>query len=302
MKQLIDLLYVIKHRFITWIIVLFYDIPQKRFIIKQDLPINNNGFETTSSKELFNCSISEIAKNSGLSDLKYDKNGLYFTSKLPEKLLEVILTSKKLENLIFSYLGKDARLDDIYIKCQAPNSKSISEGWHTDNVGYRLKMFIAFDAKADSPKTILIPKSHLKVYSFPFLEILKRFFLKNNSSFFKKMISNNFTHFENEVKLAYADDVIHIFDTNALHRGDYAKYLNSRNCIVVEFINRDKGNKLFKYAPCGPGQQDQGMLFFSPGISNYLINSKLIDKNILKVEKNPAGFVQHYCYSINNLN
>lgn len=298
MNQLIDLLFIVKNRFLTWLIVLIYDLPQKRQIINSDEPLSKYGFQTLHSSDLFGSSISEIAKYSGLTNLNYDSNGLYFSSKVPDKIIEIILVSSKLEQLVFSYLGENARLDDIYIKCQAPNSKSISEGWHTDNVGYRLKMFIAFDANVDSPKTILVPKTHLKIYSFSFKEIFSRFILKNNLSFFKKFINDNFKVHKNEVKLSYTDDTINIFDTNALHRGDYAEYSNSRNCIVIEFINKKKANRIYKYSPCGPGQQENNKIIFSKNLSNILKNSSLIDKGILHEKKDSNGNLINYVYSI----
>jgi hypothetical protein len=294
MKRVIEFLHILKCRILTWYLVIKYDKPTKIHIKSKNLNLNINGFDTFSSQEIFDCSISDFANTADLNNFKFDNNGLFFNNTLPDNLLKIILSSKRLEDIVFSYLGCDARLDDMYIKCQAPNSKSISEGWHTDNVGFRLKMFIAFKASEDSPKTILIPKSHLNSYSFPIKEILNRFFYMSNIPILKSLSSNNFTKYENELKLGYKNDVIHVFDTNCLHRGDYAEYSSVRNCIVLEFINKNKSNSIYRFSPCGPGQQSSGKIMFSEELSSFLENSKLIDKNIL----HKLSSSKYYSYSI----
>ena len=60
-----------------------------------------------------------------------------------ESIIHKLLTNKTLTNIILNYIGKYAKLDCVEVQKIFHNaeSKSISEKWHYDNVGRRLKVF-----------------------------------------------------------------------------------------------------------------------------------------------------------------
>ncbi len=286
-------------RIVTTFIVRKYDSKSPIYLnecISDDLV--NYGYLSTNSNELFGFSISDLCEKYNLSDFQFNKDGLYFTRNIPDEIISRIISSEKLKNIVFNYLGSNARIDDFYIKNQAPNSNSISEGWHTDNVGYRLKMFISYKADINSPKTIVMSNTHKKLFKFPLYETLVRlssFYNINVFNIFKDKFKEDHS---NIISLSYFNDCINMFDTNANHRGDYAEYTSPRNCIVFEFIDGNKSNKLSKYAPCGPGQSPNKEINFSFSLEEELFKSDLIDKNILKLKKQYNK--DYFSYSISN--
>lgn len=237
----------------------------------QKTSLKYQGYQITSSRNLFGKSLTEEVSKTTLNSFKWDKNGNYRSNEIPSNIVKIILESKNLESLVTDYFGCDVRLDDMYFKCSNGNSNSISEGWHTDNVGLRLKVFICVGSGNDNPSTFIIPSSHLKEFKANFIEDFKRLTTKKQKPKKKK----------DELKISYENDTIAIFDTNLMHRGDYDNHSGYRNTIVLEFMNRKKSNLLAKSNPCGPGQSFDKKIVFPKELEPELYNSILIDKEIL---------------------
>ena len=215
-----------------------------------------------------------------------DKSGNFISRNISKDTLINILNSKKLVKLVNSYLGNGARLDDIYIwKKDSSNlsREDLSCAWHTDNVGHRLKMFIALDLSISPPVVQFQNNSHLNEYKFSFIEIFRHLKLKiseGNKKYVSFNISNN---------------QLFIFDTNSKHRDYCPKYDPfHRLCLVIEFIDRKKSNKISGTHPCGPGQNKKGELIFDKSMKKVLLANPLIDEKILK--ENDLNFT----YSISN--
>jgi len=64
----------------------------------------------------------------------------YYSWDVPAFLRQSLLRSKTLQDMVTDYLGPRARLHDFYVKSVMDGLSSGSEGWHDDNVGYRLKV------------------------------------------------------------------------------------------------------------------------------------------------------------------
>ena len=89
---------------------------------------------------------------------------IHLSWEVPNFVIEAVLNSELLQSIIRGYLGPGARLDDIYVKNIMDGLESASEGWHDDNVGYRLKLFMVFDVEGDPSGTIVIPTSRPNLY------------------------------------------------------------------------------------------------------------------------------------------
>jgi len=197
---------------------------------------------------------------------------IYLNWDLPDFVWEAVLGSKTLETTVRNYLGNNARLDDLYIKTVMDGLESASEGWHDDNVGYRLKFFMVFDIDGQPAGTVLIPKERPNLYQVNLKDELSRMF--------GKLPKEN--RFE-EVRINYSAGDFLLFDTNLPHRGDYSIGTGTRYCIIAEFIDREKGNSLRGKAPCGPGQGKRKIR-----VPEHLHSHSLIDKDLIR--DNMYGF------------
>ncbi len=233
------------------------------------------GWVQTDSKALFSQSIATLAKASEMNWLpEPDLMGNALTRKLSETTLRAILSSSSLSDLVRCYLGDGARLDDLYLWKKDFGKQQrfdISEGWHTDNVGNRLKLFVGIEEPADAPSTMLVEGSH----DSPYRVVISEF-----TRYFGKVGSPR--PIDSVVEIRYQPDSVAIFDTNALHRGQYQATRASRTCLIIEFIDREKGNQLSGTCPCGPGQSPQGQLDFPVSLWAELQEHPLIDKALLR--------------------
>jgi hypothetical protein len=168
---------------------------------------------------------------------------IYFNWDLPAFMWEAILTSQTLQDAMTAYLGPQVRLDDLYVKTVMDGLNASAEGWHDDNVGYRLKVFMVFDTEGSPSGTVVVPTERPHLYEIHMGDEISRFL-------FKPKTDNR----EGAVRVAYQPGDCLIFDTNIPHRGDYHSGEGIRYCVVAEFIDRDKANALRGLAPCGPGQ------------------------------------------------
>lgn len=237
----------------------------------------NSGWMVSSSSVLFKRSIAELIKLDPIFALPGpDKFGNSVARVFSVDLVNALLSSNLLVDIVKSYLGENARLDDMYLwrkEFSRQGIFDISEGWHTDNVGNRLKMFIGVDASSQAPSTILVENTHKKEYRIALVEI---------SRFFGRI--GEVPDQSNIAEITYEPDVVAMFDTNALHRGNYKATSMSRTCLVVEFIDREKSNFLSGACPCGPGQSRQGKIEFPIECADMLQSHPLIDERLLKKE------------------
>ena len=203
-------------------------------------------------------------------------------AEVAEVAEKVILEFK---DFIVGYLGENVRLDDIYMFWFDPEkvtSWSLSNSWHDDNVGSRIKVFVCFDGNGKTP-TVVIPSSHNNPYS-PRREEISRFSGVRS------------THqIDTQIALRYKSGDLAMFDTSCLHRGLYEQPSAKRTVLVLEFINRDKSNRIVGYAPCGPGMSKVGEVHFDEASFRLLKGTGLLDESLISTERGK------YIYSIKNL-
>ncbi len=216
----------------------------------------------------------------------YSAQGTYRQITIDDEL--GVIASKITEDFkskLTSLLGHDLRLDDIYLFWYDPSKRtewSLSNSWHDDNVGHRIKIFVCFEGNGTTP-TVVIPNSYNKPYRMRMSEY-KRFLGGRNTG-----------QLAVEIKLAYQSGDIAMFDTSCLHRGYYEEPAAVRAVLVMEFIDRNKANIIAGKSPCGPGMSRTGKVVFREGAYNSLVKTGLIDEKLIKKVDND------YVYSLVNL-
>lgn len=263
-------------RFYVASIIRNYD-RKSDYLIDKTTDLAKNGFITFDLDKFFKNKYfaSRLTKDK-LCNYK-TKNGVAISWDLPTFFWEILLSNQNLVKLVKSYLGPFARLDDAYLKTISDGVKSVSEGWHDDNVGYRLKLFIVFNVEGEAAPTIFLPKARPNLYKFSLLSEINRIIFKKLE---KKEIKNS-------KKIHYSKGTCLLFDTNILHRGGFSETSGVRHCIIVEFIDSRKGDKISKFSPCGP-MQGKGVIKIKTN-NSIVDNCDLIDKSILS--KNNEGFL-----------
>ncbi len=215
----------------------------------------------------------------------FSSQGVARSNVISDAVAEVahaVITDFK--GFIIDYLGSSVRLDDIYMFWFDPakvSNWSLSNSWHDDNVGSRIKIFVCFEGGGNTP-TVVIPNSHNHPYS-PRKEEISRF-----------AGVRNIQNVENQVALRYKSGDLAMFDTSCLHRGLYEQPSAKRTVLVLEFIDRDKSNRIVGYAPCGPGMSKVGEVFFGEEGMNLLKTSGMLDESLISYES--GGYV----YSLKN--
>ena len=176
-----------------------------------------------------------------------------------------IISDNKLNEIIIGYLGPKAVLDYVEIQRTEVNSKnkSISEKWHYDNVGSRIKIF----------------------YFLNDCEQIFTDYLQGTNSIYHKKYSTNSSRVSEKIiqKLQNQNNSIFpkkdrllIIDTNGFHRGIYRsqdeKSTDYREMILFEYSNIEKSNELNSEI-IGPRNT-----FFSKKIN---FSNILVEKNYL---------------------
>ncbi len=203
-----------------------------------------SGMKRSTIDLLLECpGLAERMRNSELHQLPINGERVYFSWDLPGFLWKAVLGSDALQKMVVDYLGPDARIDDLYVKTVLDGYDSTSEGWHDDNVGYRLKVFMVFDTHGNPSGTVVVPTDRPNIYRVRLADELARMMKK------PKMDSR-----PNQQLVSYNAGDCLIFDTNIPHRGDYSTGQGIRYCVIAEFIDRNKADALRGRAPCGPGQ------------------------------------------------
>lgn len=229
---------------------------------------------------------SNIVDPSHISEPKLvDPFGMYTSRYIDNKIASYTLCAiKEFKPLITEYLGSDCRLDDLGIHWFYPGRavrRGISGGWHDDNCGHRLKLYICIEGDGSTP-TVFLPGSHRKPYRFKMVE-LSRFLGFSNTS----TISD-------EVYLRYKGGDIAIFDTNGRHRGLYEEPASNRVVIIAEFINRHKSNAISGRAPCGPGSSPNGEVIFDSEAWDTLSVTGLLDDSIASQKSSKVHYSLAY--------
>ena len=199
---------------------------------------------------------------------------IYFNWELPGFLWEAILGSETLRAAMTNYLGPRLRLDDLYVKSVMDGLNATAEGWHDDNVGYRVKVFMVFDTEGVPSGTVVVPTERPHLYQIRMRDEISRFLFKPKTD-----------EREGAVRVAYKPGDCLVFDTNIPHRGDYHSGQGIRYCVTAEFIDRDKARGLRGLAPCGPGQSLHRIRI--PALAGIDVrNHPLIDPDILEADGN----------------
>ena len=200
--------------------------------------------------------IDEFYKNQNLSnqlenfcDEKINKvdeknpiNSFTFVNK-KNFVAEKILSNPKINFLIRDYLGKNARLDLINLSITKNKSleKIISEKWHYDNVGRRIKLFFYLNDNNDIC-TDYVKKSHTTFHN-------------NYTTEGSRRDENYIQNFQDET-ISYfpKKNCILIFDSNGYHRGNYRNSLRQntdinnlsyRKMLKLEFSNKIKSELFY---------------------------------------------------------
>lgn len=199
-----------------------------------------------------------------------EKARAYYSWDVPAFLWQAILNSKSLAHIVQSYIGPRARLDDLYVKSVMDGLNSVSEGWHDDNVGYRLKVFMVFDVEGQPSGTVVIPTPRPHLYNVRVADELSRFLFKPKTE-----------ERGGGMKVSYERGDCLVFDTNIPHRGDYSSGEGVRYCVIAEFIDREKADAITGRAPCGPGQGQKQLRI--PKLDGVAVKGHpLIDANLLR--------------------
>lgn len=231
--------------------------------------MKNGMYKSTIDALLETPGLAEQMRNSPLRQLPPEGKRAYFSWDIPDFLWRAVLSSNTLTQMVIDYLGPDARIDDFYVKTVLDGYDSASEGWHDDNVGYRIKVFMVFDAEGNPSGTVVIPTERPSIYQVKLADELARFVKKPKMD-----------HRNGEVLVNYAAGDCLAFDTNIPHRGHYHAGQGIRYCVIAEFIDRNKANALKGRAPCGPGQ-GRHKLTIPASVGIDLTTHPLIDARLL---------------------
>jgi len=185
-----------------------------------------------------------------------------------------VLDSGIVQEIVFNYLGKNARFDS----CSSWRASSFSDNnhgsglWHHDSVGHRIKGFLFLNdtREVNAPYTLFCPGSHL---------IKHKGFEYEKTRFSEEYILE---HFKIQKLNGGPGDLV-LFDTNALHRGGYTKNETHRDIVQFEFSSQFKSD--FISGDIGPRNT-----FFPTSLSNSIHENPLIDKNLLKLADNGYAY------------
>jgi hypothetical protein len=212
---------------------------------------------------------------------EFDAHGIHISHRITAQLAQIAApVIQRLKPTITTYLGADARLDDIsmFSYCPSQARKPIVSGdWHDDNCGHRLKLFICLQGDGNTP-TVLVPGSHRRPYKFRYEELLRFMAYGDKASR------------PGEVFLRYRTGDVALFDTHALHRGLYEEPATERTVILVEFMNRWKSNAIAGRAPCGPGSAPRAEVLMDQAAYAALADTGLIDGALITPQGDQVSY------------
>jgi hypothetical protein len=279
-KQLVRFPSRLRKRFSLAKKIQYFDALTDQVARLSDGEMANGWCKTTIDEFLESPGIAKQMRESSLRRQPDVGKEIYWSWDIPDFVWNAVLSSKRLDSMVRDYLGADVRLDDLYVKTVKDGLQSGAEGWHDDNVGYRLKVFMIFDVDGIPSDTLLIPQIRPNLY-----------YVKVKEEAVRLLGAPDKDRRASEVRVSYNAGDCLIFDTNLLHRGDYTSSAGMRYCLVAEFIAREKANSLRKHSPCGPGQS--AMRIRIPILNNLdILTHHLIDKDLL--ERLPDHFLYGY--------
>lgn len=214
--------------------------------------------------------LTERMRKSKLRSLPSNGDKVYFSWEVPSFVWDAVLNSDTLFKVVYDYIGRGVRLDDIYVKNVVDGYDATAEGWHNDNVGYRLKLFMVFDTDGTPSATLVRPTPRPNLYDVEYKQ-----------EFLRSFKNTDMTSYPDEVIVDYTPGDCLFFDTNLQHRGSYHAGTGVRYCVIAEFMDKNKSDALRGRAPCGPGQGRKNIEM--PACLVEEINSSpLMDKRLLK--------------------
>ncbi|MDC1293908.1 hypothetical protein N8Z70_02560 [Candidatus Puniceispirillum sp.] len=186
-------------------------------------PVGPLGYDMFCLSDKVVKSLKKVAVNNGVNATEK-----YFSVYLTAA--EKVAVKELFDNIgprIRAYLGKDVCLDGMNWMVSNKNYNSVSENWHTDNVGSRLKVFVCVSGDQSQP-TLVIPSSKRipgkKEWFFSTFTEAKRWFGYKNHK-----------NIDGEFKLEHKTGTVYIFDTQLLHRGGYSEATSERIILNIEF-------------------------------------------------------------------
>ena len=197
-----------------------------------------------------------------IKSYNFDKNPVANFSEINSNnsIAKIILSDAKINFIINEYLGKNARLDIISLSATTDNSQSsiVSEKWHYDNVGRRLKLFYYLNDN-ENISTDYVLRTNNFFHKYYSTEKSRR-----SDKFIRKYKSEINSFFPQIGKII-------IFDTNGFHRGNYKEKKN----IFTENKNKISYRKMLKFEFSNSFKSD---LFF--GKSNSIgVRGTFFSKN-----------------------
>lgn len=165
---------------------------------------------------------------------KFDSTNINLTEDFLPSIEEIISLSLP---CCEDYIGGNLIISHIaFWETGGNDVNTISNNWHTDNVGHNLKIFCCLEGDGSQPTKVL-KNSNLLPLGFN-----SNLFIQIKRWQGHKVV----TEFEEEINIAHKTGSIYIFDTNSLHRGGYEGTQHTRRIFEIDLIDRSKYNAIIK--------------------------------------------------------
>ncbi len=198
------------------------------------IKIENLGIDESQISEYYHFLLDNLNNDSK------KKNYSHSTVNKKDSIVEKILLNKNLNNIIKSYLGENACLDNVVSLTTNASSLNpiISEKWHYDNVGKRLKMFFYLNNNNNISTDYITTTNRLSHYLY--------------STKGSRVKDSKIKKFKDKEKIFFPKkDSLIIFDTNGIHKGNFSRQSNIieenlRIMIKFEFSSKVKSEMFYK--------------------------------------------------------
>ena len=159
---------------------------------------------------------------------------IYLNNNVNFDILFEILSylDQSFKNFLYDYLGKKIMLCSLSIMDSSKDkiTDSISNSWHTDNLGHKLNMLLCSEGDGKIP-TFYIPGTHRNLYVPKLFEELRTF-------------KKNLEKIDNSISINHETADCSIIDANGKHRGYYEACNSTRKLLLIDFIKIEKFKKL----------------------------------------------------------
>ena len=198
------------------------------------IKIENLGIDESQISEYYHFLLDNLNNDSKI------RNYSHSTVNKKDSIVEKILLDKNLNNIIKSYLGENACLDNVVSLTTNASSliPTISEKWHWDNVGRRLKMFFYLNNNNNISTDYITTTNRLS-----------HFFYSTRGS---RVKDSKIKKLKDNIKFFFPKkDSLIIFDTNGIHKGNFSRQSNTleenfRAMIKFEFSSKVKSDMFYK--------------------------------------------------------